>query len=179
MFNIFPFSKAKSNLWSGGKTTELYIFPENTNYPNHDFKFRISTATIETKTSTFSKLSGYNRILSVLEGELEISHEQHPSKKLSDLELYSFTGEWNTTSKGLARDFNIIFDQSFSVNLQMIGSDTETEISKTKDFLFLFVLNDKTRINSQLMGKYDLIEIGEEKIILDAGSTCFRIEIYI
>lgn len=177
MVKIYSFSKAKSNLWSGGKTTELYIYPENAIYSNHDFKFRISTATIETETSTFTKLSGYNRILSVLEGELEISHEDHSSIKLKAFQLYSFSGDWNTISKGLARDFNVIFDQSLSINLEMVILDNETKISKDADFLFLFVLNDNTRINTQLLGKYDLVQIGKEEITLDAGSTFFKIEI--
>ena len=175
MFKVYPFSKAKTTLWLGGKTTELYIYPENADYSNRDFGFRISTASIETATSTFTKLSGYNRILAVLEGELEISHEHQFAIKLKPFQSHSFSGDWNTTSKGLARDFNIIFDQSLSINLEVVTINAKTKLSKKTDFLFLFALNNKTKINAQLLGEYDLVEIESEEITLEPGSTFFKI----
>ena len=39
--------------WSGGSTTELFIFPPTGNYRKRNFDFRLSTATVEVDTSDF------------------------------------------------------------------------------------------------------------------------------
>lgn len=176
MIKLHSFSKAKDHRWSGGTTTELYIFPESTNYVSHEFKFRISTATIENETTTFTKLSGFNRILSVLEGELVIDHENKAPIRLKPFELDYFSGDDETRSIGLARDFNVIFSPSFLVNIQKIAPLIETKISKATDFLFLFSLNDRNTINTQPIGKYDLVQIKED-VIIDGGGMYFAIEI--
>ena len=52
--------------WSGGETRELYIAPENSSYAGRDFELRLSTATVETRTSDFTPLPDYQRILLLL-----------------------------------------------------------------------------------------------------------------
>ena len=58
--------------WSGGLSTELYIFPEDSEYVERNFKYRLSTATVEIEQSVFTPLPGVDRTLMVLEGEMKL-----------------------------------------------------------------------------------------------------------
>ena len=63
MFKILRESDRKISNWSGGVTKELYIYPEDGNYQSRNFKFRISIATTELESSTFTKLENTNRVI--------------------------------------------------------------------------------------------------------------------
>jgi uncharacterized protein len=95
--------------WSGGATTQLAIYPETANYQARDFKWRISTASIDVEESHFTLLPGYRRELMVLEGRLLLEHEGHHSCILHAFEQDSFEGGWSTRSRGMAKDFNFIY----------------------------------------------------------------------
>src|SRR6478736_1095979 len=99
---IIPKSLQQTTEWSGGRTTELAIFPPVALYTNRDFEFRISTATVETETSTFTSLPGYKRLLMILKGELEITHIGEYTKKLATFETDTFDGGWQTSARGMA-----------------------------------------------------------------------------
>ena len=42
--------------WSGGSTTELFIWPKDASYAERRFNIRISTATVDVESSTFTRL---------------------------------------------------------------------------------------------------------------------------
>jgi uncharacterized protein len=94
--------------WSGGTTTQLAIYPPGASLAERNFLFRISTATVEAESSTFTKLPGVRRVLMILEGSLEVEHVGHYSKILSASETDSFPGNWETKSRGKVRDFNLM-----------------------------------------------------------------------
>jgi environmental stress-induced protein Ves len=94
--------------WSGGTTSELFIFPTNSIYKDLNFGFRLSRATIEVEESVFTPLPNVKRQLMLLDGELELTHEGHHTKKLKPLQFDTFSGDWNTKSKGKATDFNLM-----------------------------------------------------------------------
>ena len=98
----------KTTDWSAGKTTELYIFPENSSYNDRNFSFRISSATVDSENSTFTELPGTNRKLMLLDGEMTLIHKNRYQKKLEVYEQDSFSGEWETAGVGNARDFNLM-----------------------------------------------------------------------
>ncbi len=98
----------KSSKWSGGTTTELFIYPENSSYKLRNFLFRLSSATIDEERSIFTNLEGFKRFIAPLEGELNISHNQKDFKSLSQNELYTFDGAVKTISTGRCRDFNLM-----------------------------------------------------------------------
>lgn len=107
--------------WSGGKTTELFIYPPKANFKAQDYELRLSTATVEVVESTFTPLPSVGRTLMVLEGEMELNHEGHHSTRLKEFDVDQFKGDWITTSKGKCIDFNL-----------MIRSEHEGEISVIK-----------------------------------------------
>ena len=132
----------KSN-WSGGSTTELYIFPKNASYIERNFEVRISTAQVEVEKSNFTSLPGVNRKLMILDGEITISHQNHHSKLLKKYEVDSFKGEWNTSAIGTCTDFNVMTTTNIHSDLYRIevirNSETLIEIDALWKTFFLYV----------------------------------------
>lgn len=94
--------------WSGGTTTQLYIFPEDSSYKDKTFSFRLSSAKVDVDESIFTKLEGVARDIMVLDGEMELAHEGRYSKTLKQFDTDQFQGDWNTKSKGKVTDFNLM-----------------------------------------------------------------------
>ncbi len=118
------------SIWSGGITSQLYIAPENSVFAERNFDFRISSAVIEVEESDFTPMPGFSRILMVLDGELEISHEGHYSKLLKQFEVDEFSGDWKTSSKGMVVDFNLIMGEGISGRMKYISFKKEENILK-------------------------------------------------
>lgn len=110
-------SKHKTTSWSGGITTELYIFPEGLDYSERSFDFRISTATVELEQTVFSKFDGYTRKLMVLNGTLVLDHDKQHVSRLRKFDLDTFEGSWYTTSIGICEDLNVMTRPSYSSEL--------------------------------------------------------------
>ena len=60
--------------WSGGLTTQLGIAPASAVYADRDFLWRLSSATVEDAESDFTALPDYERLISTLEGAIELNH---------------------------------------------------------------------------------------------------------
>lgn len=120
----------KETVWSGGKTNQIYIHPFDSTLQDRDFDFRISSAIIEVEESVFTSFNGYDRALMVLNGELEIFHEDQYSKKLKQNEVDYFSGDWKTTSNGKITDFNLIFKRGLKGELNYLTLNGDQIISK-------------------------------------------------
>ena len=95
--------------WSGGTTTQLYLYPEDGSYANRDFLFRISSATVVLEESDFTPLPGVERYIVPLEGGFVLTHPGMPSVELSPLAPpYRFPGDIPTHCVGSATDFNLM-----------------------------------------------------------------------
>ena len=79
---FIPKSSQKETEWSGGTTTQLFIFPEESSYVQRDFLFRISTAEVKVDESTFTKLPDVSRVIMILDGEIKLNHEGKSIKVL-------------------------------------------------------------------------------------------------
>lgn len=119
---MIPKEKQTASSWSGGKTTELAIFPRESEYKKRNFKWRLSSATVETEESTFTSLPGISRHLMILEGEMELKHEGHYSILLKPYEQDSFSGDWTSRSIGKARDFNLMLAEGCEGSLEAINA---------------------------------------------------------
>ena len=178
MFKIHRFKNTITTNWSGGKTTELLIYPEHSLFSDRNFDFRFSTASIDVENSDFTSLPNYHRILAILDGKLEISHEGKYTKMLQQFEIDKFHGSWKTSSKGKVRDFNVIFSNQFEVKFTYETVNQKFNLSKNGDFLFLLILNESIEIEDLELNKYDLLEIDENTITLNVGVNYFQIEIF-
>lgn len=130
-----------TSVWSGGKTTQLYIYPEDAIYKELDFKFRISSATVELDKSEFTKLDGVLRFITPLDKELKLTHNKKDYIVLNPFDVYEFEGGIDTTSFGTARDFNLMLANGAKGNLENIFVEDiyKLNISLNKNqFLFFF-----------------------------------------
>lgn len=113
--------------WSGGETSQLYIYPENADFSKKDFLFRISSATFTGCESTFSDFSNYYRYILPLEGSLSVDHKNLYKRSLSLLEPEFFDGGWETYSENSldCRDYNFIFSKEARGDFKVF-SDPQT-----------------------------------------------------
>lgn len=163
-------------MWSGGETSELFIYPEGSIFSERDFGFRISSATVEIEASDFTSLPKYNRLLTVLEGELEIIHEGKYSTQLSAFESDAFHGSWITKSRGKAKDFNVIYSDDYILDFTFLEVVEYETFYKKSDFLFLFVLSKTVELEENQFSQYDLIEV-LDSIALEKGWIGFVIQL--
>lgn len=101
-------SEQATSTWSGGTTTQLAIYPQDADYLERNFTWRISSAKVEVEQSLFTPLPGFWRLLMIIEGEMTLEHEGHHCVTVKPFEQDGFSGGWNTRSIGTATDFNLM-----------------------------------------------------------------------
>lgn len=119
--------------WTGGRTTELAIYPAKSKYLDRNFIWRLSSATVETDESDFSKLPDYDRVLMVLKGEVVLSYEGERVVRLKELEQDRFDGAWKTKSFGKITDFNLMVRKGSEGYVDIIYPAAE-KTEMTSDF---------------------------------------------
>ncbi|MGN0152568.1 MAG: HutD family protein [Wujia sp.] len=93
--------------WSGGTTTEFFIYPPGSDYKNRNFRARISSAYVADEWSKFTSLTGVTRYLAPLSQEITLKI-QGEDVTLSPYEVIKFSGEDMVESYGVCRDFNLM-----------------------------------------------------------------------
>ena len=135
----------KPTNWSGGTTTELYIFPNGANFSNRDFGFRLSTATVELESSDFTPLPGFHRDLLILEGAMSLTFNGESTQELAKFDVATFEGDWKTTSKGICSDFNVMTNDDFEADVfgvTLTKSElTHVELEDQAHWLFIYNLS--------------------------------------
>lgn len=94
--------------WSGGTTTQLAICPEDAVYADRDFLWRLSSAGVDDDYSKFTALPDYERLISVLKGDLEMKIADGPREALPCYQVRAFDGGVPVESWGQCRDFNLM-----------------------------------------------------------------------
>ncbi len=143
-------SELSTQKWSGGRTTQLFIYPLTASYSERSFLCRISTATVEQEKSEFTQLPGINRLLMILEGELHISHKNNHSTLLKKFETDYFSGNWETSASGKAIDFNVMTTGSAQATVKAIelktGNKISEEIKEAHQFTVLYFYSGNAEI---------------------------------
>ena len=99
----------KTSRWSGGTTTELFIWPQGADYGKREFSFRISSAVVELEESDFTALPGVMRYITPLTGGFTLTHPGKTPVVMGPVaEPYRFSGEEPTHCVGRATDFNLM-----------------------------------------------------------------------
>ena len=131
MYNYIKILKEEDfniSTWSGGKTTELFIYPEGSEYSKRDFKMRISSATLELETSNFTKLDSIHRFITPLDNELKLTHNNNEFINLKPFEVYEFDGDIETISFGKVKDFNLMLAYAVNGRLKNFYIDEKKHI---------------------------------------------------
>lgn len=126
--------------WAGGKTTQLYISPEDSSLGERNFDWRISSAVVEIEESEFSLFEGYERILIPLKGRLEMEHETENgfiNQSVNEFELARFSGNWKTKGKGKLTDFNLIFKPEYTPKVSVSSLETGELLSVSETAIYL------------------------------------------
>lgn len=111
--------------WSGGSTKELDIFPKKSKYSERNFIWRLSSATVDTEESTFTRLPDYDRVLMVMSGEVVLSYEGERVSRMKELEQDRFDGAWKTKSFGKITDFNLMVRKGNEGYLDVVYPESE------------------------------------------------------
>jgi len=147
MQNFEHLKKFESNNWSGGVTTQLFIYPPTADYQQLNFSFRISTATVTTEKSDFTTLPRVSRKLMVLSGETTLYHENHHTKQLKKFDVDKFEGAWKTSSIGKCTDFNLmtIGKTTGEIEAVVIKKDQHLvyPIENKWDWVFIYLFSGK------------------------------------
>lgn len=118
--------QATTSNWSGGSTTEFYIYPPQSSYSQKDFTIRISSATVDVESSEFTLLPGYQRLITPLNNQLYLSFkETADTYLLKPYEVCYFDGAYHTFSEGKATDFNVMVRQGMKVNYSVLTSSSQ------------------------------------------------------
>ncbi len=114
----------KKGQWSGGTTTELAIYPENAEYLERDFIWRLSTADSDQEKSSFTRLPDFDRILMVIEGNVILAHGDERSVNLEPMEQDTFDGAIKTKCFGsLKKDYNLIMRKGCKGRMEVIEAE--------------------------------------------------------
>jgi len=138
-FKVMKKEDLQTSRWSGGTTTEIFIYPPDSLYARRDFSFRISTASVEDEESVFTQLTGFKRHIMPLEGKMCLEHENHHSISLESFEKDFFDGGWVTKSYGKCRDFNLMLAEGFDGDISPVKAD-DVEIFSAKGFMGFYIL---------------------------------------
>jgi environmental stress-induced protein Ves len=137
--------------WSGGSTSQLYIYPANASLQEMNFDLRISSAAIEVESSNFTKFPGYQRVIFPLEGILMLQHDQNKAYQLQPFELATFNGESDTTGQGKVIDFNIIFKPSISPQVTIIKLNNQEEYQFELMKGLVYCVNGRVEIAGEIV----------------------------
>lgn len=170
---IIKKDELSSSKWSGGTTTQLYIYPENELYENRNFTFRISSAKVDLEESTFTKLPSIKRRIMILDGKLKLIHEDHHSVTLEKFQQDTFYGDWNTKSYGKVTDFNLMLNDNVDGFIEYINLENEKIINPYKNDKY----NNTTEVFYCVRGKIN-ISINNEREQLEAGDVAIIKNIY-
>ena len=160
----------KSTKWSGGTTTELYIYPEKASYKERNFNFRVSMATTDDFESTFTLLPNVHRYISILEGKIFIEHKNHGHVTLVPHMIHSFEGSWETTSKGKVTDFNLML-KNCQGTLEFVGiKNFQTEI-ENPNILFVFCIEGVVNIGNITLQQHEIAVAENENISISGDEA--------
>ena len=149
----------KISSWTGGATTELLIFPENSSVSEQNFDYRISTAKVLVENSEFTSFPMHNRKLAILEGKLRIQHNQSDWYTLNTGEQTEFKGGWVTRSEGQVVDFNVIYKDCFTVEVESMPEISLIDLNTSNVLVGIYCVKGSLQIDNILLNVGDFIQV--------------------
>ena len=151
---IIPPESRRVTDWSGGKTTELFLYPSDGSYADRRFSIRISSATIDIPESRFTTLEGVTRYLTPLSEGFYLKRSGR-WQFLPHGSVLCFSGEEDILCRGSGRD----------LNLMLKGARGEMRILPAGDhaltlhaFLFLYC-PEEMHVNGLVFARDSFLEI--------------------
>ena len=156
--------KAKAlevNKWSGGTTTQLFIWPETSTYKEGNYLARISTATVTQEETVYTPLTEVARTLMVLEGEITLTHKDQHTSRLLPYDIDQFQGDWHTSCMGTAINFNLMTKgrTQGTINPIQLQPNTAEEIKMNSNLMVIYSIDEA------------IISYNNDLITLEKGDT--------
>lgn len=149
--------------WSGGTTTQLYIYPEDGNYAERNFQARISSATVDVVKSEFTSLPNVKRYLMIFEGHLDLIHGVNTRVELEPYQVDEFDGGIPTVSYGKVVDFNLMLKDGADgvMETAQLKTAQQAVIEREKDYnlLCIYVKEGSMKIANQEVSSGELAVI--------------------
>ena len=139
MIKVLTLKDFKVSAWSGGTTTQLFIYPTTANYAERNFIFRLSTATVDVNRSDFTVLPDVTRYIMPLTSPFTLTHDGNPPVFLEVTKPHKFDGGAKTVCEGSGKDFNLML-KSADGNMLFTDKITVTD----NDFCFVYAQTDLT-----------------------------------
>ncbi len=137
MIKVLTLKDFKVSAWSGGTTTQLFIYPTTANYAERNFIFRLSTATVDVNRSDFTVLPDVTRYIMPLTSPFTLTHDGNPPVFLEVTKPHEFDGGAKTVCDGSGKDFNLMLK---SADGNMLFTDKITVADN--DFCFVYAQTD-------------------------------------
>ena len=153
----------ETSVWSGGTTTQLFIYPTESSYAERNFLLRISSATVDVEESDFTLLPGYQRLLMLLNGRLHITHKNQGNEELLPFQVHAFSGDWQTHARGKVTDFNVIYHPKLKPTLSHQSlSKYQTNSIALAQFNLVYVVSGEITFDSKTIYAQDAIFIAHQ-----------------
>lgn len=111
--------------WSGGKTTQIAIYPEGSQYRLRNFIWRASTASVALTESDFTLLPDYARLIAAIDGSMELygGNGEHLHTVAGDA-VYAFDGGEHIHCVGRADDLNLMLRKGCAEGSLLVAGHT-------------------------------------------------------
>ena len=187
-FKKYTYQDFSRNDWSGGTSTQLVIYPSESDLSKQNFEFRISTASIDVEESQFTQFFSHKRIICSLLNPITLIHSDSQPFYLTPFVPYSFDGWMKTKCVGKTIDFNVVFNDGWDASIKVYQIDSMIDmdyIQSYSDLTYLFQVKGESFINTFLLEESELLlfkEIPDDfnlKIVnTDSLLVCVKLKKY-
>ena len=161
--------------WSGGRTIQLAIAPEESVYADRDFLWRVSSATVDLESSDFTALPDYERLITPISGEMVLTHDGGEPIPVPIGMIHRFDGASATHSRGCCTDFNLMLRKGKTEGSMMrlvLKAEEERRIQVTQGSCLIFCAQGRVAVKES----GEEIRAGEsiltdEQVVLAAEET--------
>ena len=144
------------------------------------FGWRLSIADID-QGGPFSTFAGYERIITVLEGEgMRLRVDGASSGALLAFEPFAFSGDSAVSCElidGPIRDFNLIYSPvRFTARLQWLNSDAPLQLNESDKTLIVFAAGPRAQVeaagNTVVLQRHDTLVLPSAPTAQVTGHCC-------
>jgi environmental stress-induced protein Ves len=160
-------SEFKSMPWKNGLgvTSEIEVFPKDADFSSGQFLWRLSSARVAA-TNQFSQFPGFDRLLTVTEGEGLLLNGQ----PLRQGQVHSFSGEELIHCKLLGQpveDLGLIYRRDqVQARMEILPLTRPLDLHVTSDVQFIKVLHGELRFQNQTLNSSDILRLEKNENFL-------------
>jgi environmental stress-induced protein Ves len=154
MGKIYSQANQTTSDWSGGRTTQLYIYPEDAVFGHDRFDLRVSIASVDKEQTVYTPFPTYMRSLHVISGSIILSSANW-EKALPSGENLLFSGDEKVNCLGTSQNLNVIFDPLRYKTEIELSDDCELLIDKRVDLALIIPLENNMGLSTET-GQYHL-----------------------